>query len=221
MSTFRDRTVGVGVAVAGAMGGAIAFLGTTISPDWSAPLAYVLPLSLPVGILMAVRHARAVVESPRFPIGRVVVMSLQALVIGALLTGGASVLIGVITDARPVGSVWEAVGIAVYTAFLGVIFVGIPMLAMIGPIVGLWAIVLRRLARAHLAIHRGDELRRAGKWALVAVGSSMGSQVIWPLFGLVGIGGLGWFLALGLWIVLFPVALILTAMSVRRALTAG
>jgi len=73
-------------------------------------------------------------------------MSLQVLVLGALLTGGANVLIGVVTNTRPVTSVWEALGGTAASAFLGIIFVGLPMLALIGPVVGLWAIVLRRRA---------------------------------------------------------------------------
>ncbi len=146
MSTFSERPVLAGVVVAGILGGALAIFGLAISPDWSAPLAYVLPLSLPVGIAMAWRHARAVADSPRFPVGRVVVMSLQVLVLGALLTGGANVLIGVVTNTRPVTSVWEALGGTAASAFLGIIFVGLPMLALIGPVVGLWAIVLRRRA---------------------------------------------------------------------------
>jgi len=70
MSTFSERPILAGVVVAGILGGALAIFGLAISPDWSAPLAYVLPLSLPVGIAMAWRHARAVADSPRFPVGR-------------------------------------------------------------------------------------------------------------------------------------------------------
>jgi len=51
-----------------------------------------------------------------------------------------------VTNTRPVTSVWEALGGTAASAFLGIIFVGLPMLALIGPVVGLWAIVLRRRA---------------------------------------------------------------------------
>lgn len=226
MSTFSDRAVVAGVGVAAVLGGVLALIGTVISPDWQSPVAYVLPLSFPVGILMAARHARAVVSSPRFPVGRVVVMSLQALVIGALLTGVASVGIGLVTGtgwvaSGWVASVWQAIGAVVATAFLGIVFVGIPVLAVIVPIVGLWAVLLRRLARGGLVIHQAGELRRAARWGMVAVGSFIGSHVAWPLFSLIGAGDLGWFLALVLWLVLLPIALILTFAGARRALTVG
>jgi hypothetical protein len=77
------------------------------------------------------------------PVARVVVMCLQSLVLGALLVGMAGALTGS-AGAETLSSPWEVIGWAAALAFLGVIFVGIPMLALIGPAVVLWTAVIRR-----------------------------------------------------------------------------
>lgn len=145
ISTFRDKPVALGIRVACVIGGLLAVLGLATAEDWSAPMAYVLPLSLPVSVALAWRHAHAVSESPRFPVGRVVVMSLQALVLGSVLTGIASAMVGMVAGTTMVTSVADAIGWVAATAFLGILFLGIPMLALIGPAVALWALAVRHL----------------------------------------------------------------------------
>jgi hypothetical protein len=144
MSMFRDEPVALGVRVACGIGGVLAALGLATAQDRSAPMAYVLPLSLPVGVALAWRHAHAVAESLRFPVARVVVMSLQALVLGSILTGIASAMVGEVAGTSTLTSIADAVGWVGATAFLGILFLGIPMLALIGPTVALWAIAVRR-----------------------------------------------------------------------------
>lgn len=147
MSTFRDRPTALGVATAAVIGGALAAIGLPSPGDLSSPLAYILPLSLPVGVALAWRHGRAVVASPRFPAGRVLLMTLQALVVGALLVGMVSVLVPDVYTIGAADGIWGGIGKAFSVALLGIVFFGIPMLAIIAPIVTVWAVVVRRLHR--------------------------------------------------------------------------
>jgi hypothetical protein len=149
-STFRDRPVALGVITAAAIGGGLAATGLATSADVFAPLTYVLPLSLPIGLALAWRHARPVAASPHFPVARVLLMSLQALVLGAVSVGAVGVLIGLFAGTHIPGSIWEGLGDVARVAFLGIVFMGIPMLALIGPVVTLWAMIVRRVGGARL-----------------------------------------------------------------------
>ncbi len=223
MSTFRDGSRTEGLAIAGSIGGLLAALGIVLATDWSAPAVFILPLSLPVGLMLAWRHAPAVAAATTFPIARVVVMSLQALVLGALLVGITSELMRAIVDAEALISLWDLVGRTAMTAVLGVIILGLPMLGVIVPVVALWAVLVRRRVRARPRAGPSDSgsWRRAALWAAVTVASVVDASLVWPLFGVLGVPEIGWFVSLLLWLVLAPIALILLAANLIGAVRHG
>lgn len=76
-------------------------------------------------------------------------------------------------------------------------------------------------ARGHRSRRRAGSWRRAALWAAVLVASVVGSGLGWPLFGVLGLPEIGWFVSLLLWLVLAPIALILLAANVIGAVRHG
>lgn len=147
MSTFPTDPFRTGVAVAAAIGVSLAVVGVTLNSDPSSVLAYVLPLSLPVGVLLAWRHSRAVGSSPRYPMGRVILMAVQAVVVGALLVGATLAAVEAVNGRGQFATLLDGIGRVFWLAALGIMFMGIPMLALILPVVAIWAVLVRRLSQ--------------------------------------------------------------------------
>jgi hypothetical protein len=127
------------------MGALVAAIGFLISPDPSSPSAFVLPFSLPIALAVAWRHGRAVAESPHFPVNRVIVASLQALVLGSLLVAAVLTVVSLPSTATLGETVRDGIGSAVGLTFLGIVFLGLPMLAIITPVIAAWAGIIRWL----------------------------------------------------------------------------
>jgi hypothetical protein len=143
----RLRIAETPTVVAIAIGGSIAIVGFLISPDWTTPLALVLPCSLPIAVAVAWRHGRAVVQSLGFPVGRVLIASLQAVVAGSVLVPSVGALASSITGSSYFNSVSDGIGWIAATAVLGMVFLGLPMLAIVVPVITVWASIARTLVR--------------------------------------------------------------------------
>lgn len=104
-------------------------------------------------------------------------------------------------------------GLLTVLGTFAVILLGLPMLGVIVPVVALWAILVRRHVRARPGAGPSvwGSWRRAALWAAVMMASVVGASLGWPLFGVLGLPEIGWFVSLLLWLVLAPIALILLA----------
>ena len=75
-------------------------------------------------------------------------MALQVLVLGALMVAATMAFVAGVSGREQSASVLEAIGQAIGLAALGIVFLGIPMLALILPLVVLWAVLVRRLSQS-------------------------------------------------------------------------
>jgi hypothetical protein len=150
---FRERPVPMGVALAGMIGMVIALSVEALAPSWVLPTGFVGMASLPVAVLLAWRHSTDVAAMPHFPNRRVLLIVLQAVLLGSLTATVAwTAMLAVApppsgTSALEVASSVALVLQVVYVACIGVVFFGLPAYLVIFPIVVVWAALLRRIVR--------------------------------------------------------------------------